>query len=166
MTFDLMQPMPNCGSQLRYVLMEGSLRIRDTNTKTDVYCILFTDMLLFTKSSKRDKLKIVKPPIRIDSLVIHEMKESTNRELSSLSFASNSIACSCNKLGLCVVAYILLVHVTPFEVAQAAYTLHGDNINKWVKAFKKAQVRIPSCMCVKLNYTQLLILYYTCRLCL
>ena len=83
MRLDLMSPMPGCGKQLRYNLMEGALRLRDMNTKLDVHCILFTDMLLFTKPFKRDKLKIVKPPIRIDSLSIHEMKEH-HRKLSSL----------------------------------------------------------------------------------
>lgn len=79
MALDLLSPMPGCGSQLRYNLMEGPLRLRDMNTKIDVHCILFTDMLLFTKPSKRDKLRIIKPPIRIDSLSINEMKD--NREL-------------------------------------------------------------------------------------
>ena len=41
-----------------------------------------------------------------------------------------------------VVDYLLLVHLTDFGVAQAAYTLHGDNISKWAKTFKKAQVRL------------------------
>ena len=76
MQLDLLSPMPGCGNQLRYNLMEGPLRLRDMNTKLDVYCILFTDMLLFTKPSKRDRLKIIKPPIRIDSLSINEMKDN------------------------------------------------------------------------------------------
>ncbi|XP_067945837.1 pleckstrin homology domain-containing family G member 5-like isoform X2 [Watersipora subatra] len=112
MNLDLLSPMPWCGQQLRYNLMEGALRLRDMNNKLDVHCILFTDMLLFTKPSKRDKLRIIKPPIRIDSLSIHEMKENP---------------------------HLLLVHLTDFGVAQAAYTLHGDNISKWAKTFKKAQ---------------------------
>ena len=41
---------------------------------------------------------------------------------------------------LCITAHLLLVHLTDFGVAQAAYTLHGDNISKWYKTFKKAQV--------------------------
>lgn len=76
MSLDLLSPMPHCGNQLRYNLMEGPLRLRDMNTKLDVHCILFTDMLLFTKPWKRDKLRIIKPPIRIDSLSIHEMKDN------------------------------------------------------------------------------------------
>lgn len=72
-----MSPMPGCGSQLRYIMMDGPLKLRDSATKTDIHCILFTDMLLFTKPSKRDKLKVIKPPIRLDSLSIHEMKENS-----------------------------------------------------------------------------------------
>lgn len=41
---------------------------------------------------------------------------------------------------LLIAAHLLLVHLTDFGVAQAAYTLHGDNIAKWYKTFKKAQV--------------------------
>ncbi|MEM7430004.1 MAG: hypothetical protein AAF441_28385, partial [Pseudomonadota bacterium] len=55
----------------------GPLKLRDSANKTDIHCILFTDMLLFTKPSKRDKLKIIKPPIRLDSVSIHEMKENS-----------------------------------------------------------------------------------------
>jgi len=89
MTLDITSPMPGCGSSLRYVLMEGPLKLRETNSKSDVHCVLFTDMLLFTKPSKRDKLKIFKPPIRIDSLAIHEMKDAwkkDNRKLVSTSW--------------------------------------------------------------------------------
>ena len=42
----------------------------------DVECLLFTDLLLVCKASKRmDKYKIVKPPMRVDRIILHELKD-------------------------------------------------------------------------------------------
>lgn len=47
--------------------------------QVDVYCFLFTDLFLVTKLvSKKggDKLKIVKPPMRLDKLVIQSLRDA------------------------------------------------------------------------------------------
>ena len=42
----------------------------------DVECLLFTDLMLICKASKRmDKYKIVKPPMRVDRIILHELKD-------------------------------------------------------------------------------------------
>ena len=42
----------------------------------DVECLLFTDLLLICKPSKRmEKYKIIKPPMRVDRLIVHELKD-------------------------------------------------------------------------------------------
>ena len=46
----------------------------------DVCCMLFTDMLLVTKpATKRgagDKLKIIKPPMRLDKIVVYGLRDA------------------------------------------------------------------------------------------
>ena len=42
----------------------------------DVEVMLFTDLMLICKASKRmDKYKIVKPPMRVDRIITHELKD-------------------------------------------------------------------------------------------
>lgn len=42
----------------------------------DVECLLFTDLLLICKPSKRmEKYKIIKPPMRVDRMIIQELKD-------------------------------------------------------------------------------------------
>ena len=46
----------------------------------DVCCMLFTDLLLVTKpATKRgggDKLKIIKPPMRLDKIVVYGLRDA------------------------------------------------------------------------------------------
>lgn len=41
----------------------------------DVYCFLFTDMLFIAKPVKREKVKVIKPPMRLDKTVLHILKD-------------------------------------------------------------------------------------------
>lgn len=44
----------------------------------DVYCFLFTDLFLITKPvTKRggDKVKVIKPPMRLDKIVVHRLRD-------------------------------------------------------------------------------------------
>ena len=42
----------------------------------DVHCFLFTDMILVTKPNKRgDKVKVIKPPMRLDKVVIQPLRD-------------------------------------------------------------------------------------------
>ena len=39
-------------------------------------CLLFTDLLLICKTSKRmEKYKIIKPPMRVDRIIVQELKD-------------------------------------------------------------------------------------------
>lgn len=47
-----------------------------THFQTDVDCFLFTDLILVCKAIKRmDKFKIIRPPMRLDQLVVSELKD-------------------------------------------------------------------------------------------
>ena len=49
----------------------------------DVYCILFTDLLLITKSVKRvEKVKIIRQPLLIHNVVCKELKDPGEWRLS------------------------------------------------------------------------------------
>ncbi|ESN93328.1 hypothetical protein HELRODRAFT_181074 [Helobdella robusta] len=75
---DLTMPVPGCGHHVtRKILFEGSLKLKDTYNKMDVYCFLFTDMLLITKPSTRrgDRVKVIKPPMRLDKIVVQSMRD-------------------------------------------------------------------------------------------
>lgn len=45
----------------------------------DVFCFLFTDMILVTKvnrkSQDKDKVKVIKPPMRLDKVVVHNLRD-------------------------------------------------------------------------------------------
>jgi pleckstrin domain-containing family G protein 5 len=72
--FNLLNPMPFIGTPAyRRIITKGDLKMREPPrqaAKTDVHCILFTDMFLICKSSKKDntRLKVIKPPFHISSI--------------------------------------------------------------------------------------------------
>jgi len=109
---DLTCPVPGCGpQQKRHLLKEGPLKLKDSS-KMDVYCFLFTDMLLVTKPTKRgDKVKVIKPPMRLDKIVVHLLREGSN---------------------------LLLVYLNEYHMATAVYTFAGDT-RVWVEQIKQAQ---------------------------
>jgi len=50
----------------------------------DVECLLFTDLMLICKANKRmDKYKIVKPPMRVDRIITHELKDKGQNHAAS-----------------------------------------------------------------------------------
>jgi hypothetical protein len=85
----------------RQIIQQGPMKMKDAKNSQDVYCYLFTDMLLITKGGKRSGTnnpststsaslnsagndgqfnrgapltinKILKPPIRVDRLEVRE----------------------------------------------------------------------------------------------
>ena len=115
---DLTCPVPGCGpQQRRHLLLEGGLKfkLRDSVAKTDVYCFLFTDMLLITKPNRRgDKVKVTKPPMRLDKCVVHMLRDG-------VSFA--------------------LLYLNEYHMATAVHTFHGESAKVWVDHIRRAQVR-------------------------
>ena len=53
----------------------------------DVECLLFTDLMLICKASKRmEKYKIVKPPMRVDRIITHDLRDKGKGGYSYSSF--------------------------------------------------------------------------------
>ena len=115
---DLTCPVPGCGpQQRRHLLLEGGLKfkLRDSVPKSDVYCFLFTDLLLITKPNRRgDKVKVTKPPMRLDKCVVHMLRDG-------VSFA--------------------LLYLNENHMATAVHTFHGESAKVWVDHIRRAQVR-------------------------
>nr|KAF6369168.1 hypothetical protein mMyoMyo1_010556 [Myotis myotis] len=53
------------------LLLEGSLRMKEgKHRKMDVYCFLFTDLLLVTKEVKKaERTNVIRPPLLVDKIV-------------------------------------------------------------------------------------------------
>ena len=114
--FDLRAPMPGCSSsQTRSLIMQSVLKMKDAQTRMDVECLLFTDLLLICKPSKRmEKYKIIKPPMRVDRLIVHELKDKGS---------------------------FLLMYLNEYHIPISAFTFHADQraINIWIEHIRKAQ---------------------------
>ncbi|XP_063409981.1 uncharacterized protein LOC134693194 isoform X2 [Mytilus trossulus] len=114
--FDLRAPMPGCSaSQTRSLIMQSVLKLKDNASRMDVECLLFTDLLLICKPSKRmEKYKIIKPPMRVDRLIVHELKDKGS---------------------------FLLIYLNEYHIPISAFTFHADQraINIWIEHIRKAQ---------------------------
>lgn len=114
--FDLRAPMPGCsGTHSRSLIMQSVLKMKDTATRMDVECLLFTDLLLICKPSKKmEKYKIIKPPMRVDRLIVQELKDKGS---------------------------FLLIYLNEYHIPLSAFTFHADQraINIWVEHIRKAQ---------------------------
>lgn len=84
---DLMNaPIPGCPKDsLRTLLREGDFKLRDSATsKMEVHVLLMTDMLLICKQSTKTKagsavgLKVIRQPLVVDRIRIHELKEPSS----------------------------------------------------------------------------------------
>uniref|UniRef100_A0A8C6U5X0 Pleckstrin homology domain containing, family G (with RhoGef domain) member 5b n=1 Tax=Neogobius melanostomus TaxID=47308 RepID=A0A8C6U5X0_9GOBI len=81
--FNLMAPMRGiCAEETRQLHLEGALRMKEgKDSRMDVYCFLFTDLLLITKSVKRvEKVKIIRQPLFIHKVVCKELKDPGESE--------------------------------------------------------------------------------------
>ncbi|WAR13773.1 PKHG5-like protein [Mya arenaria] len=114
--FNLTAPMPGCTvGQTRGLVMQSPLKMKEYQNRMDVECLLFTDLLLICKANKRmDKYKIVKPPMRVDRIITHELKDKGS---------------------------FLLIYVNEYHVPVSSFTFHGDQnaVHIWVTHIKKAQ---------------------------
>nr|KAF6360194.1 hypothetical protein mMyoMyo1_011146 [Myotis myotis] len=74
---DLTEPIPGASSEETcQLLLEGSLRMKEgKHRKMDVYCSLFTDLLLVTKAVKKGEgTKVIRPPLLVDKIVFPELQ--------------------------------------------------------------------------------------------
>uniref|UniRef100_A0A673HI16 Pleckstrin homology domain containing, family G (with RhoGef domain) member 6 n=1 Tax=Sinocyclocheilus rhinocerous TaxID=307959 RepID=A0A673HI16_9TELE len=74
--FDLMSPVRGVGPNvIRKQLMEETLKVR-IRKDTKLVVLLFTDVLLMTKTQKKsDKLKVVRPPLPLERIHCIELKD-------------------------------------------------------------------------------------------
>ncbi|KAK2151801.1 hypothetical protein LSH36_350g02025 [Paralvinella palmiformis] len=111
---DLTMPIPGT-NRTRFLLEEGTLRM---NSRTDVICFLFTDMLLITKATSKKvdvgskvRVKVYKPPMRLDKVFIKQLNDGG----------------------------FTLVYLNEYNLATTAYTFHGDQSRLWYERLRQAQ---------------------------
>uniref|UniRef100_A0A0G2K8X8 Pleckstrin homology and RhoGEF domain containing G5 n=1 Tax=Rattus norvegicus TaxID=10116 RepID=A0A0G2K8X8_RAT len=115
---DLTAPMPGTSpEETRQLLLEGSLRMKEgKDSKMDVYCFLFTDLLLVTKAVKKaERTKVIRPPLLVDKIVCRELRDPGS---------------------------FLLIHLNEFHSAVGAYTFQASSqalCRSWVDTLYNAQ---------------------------
>ncbi|XP_067227078.1 pleckstrin homology domain-containing family G member 5 isoform X1 [Chanodichthys erythropterus] len=92
---DLMAPMIDTSpEETRQLHMEGALRMKEgKDSRMDVYCFLFTDLLLITKPAKRlEKVKVIRQPLLLHNVVCRELKDTGSFVLIYLNEFKNAVA--------------------------------------------------------------------------
>ncbi|KAF3860912.1 hypothetical protein F7725_001167 [Dissostichus mawsoni] len=115
--FDLMAPMRGVSPGTRQLHLEGTLKMKEgKDSRMDVHCVLFTDLLLITKSVKRvEKVKIIRQPLLIQNVVCKELKDPGS---------------------------FILIYLNEFKSAVAAYTLQANSATQgrsWIDAICNVQ---------------------------
>ncbi|XP_036389813.1 pleckstrin homology domain-containing family G member 5 isoform X2 [Megalops cyprinoides] len=116
--FDLMAPMKDISpDETRQLHLEGALRMKEgKESRMDVYCFLFTDLLLITKPVKRvEKVKVIRQPLFVHKVVCKELKDPGS---------------------------FLLVYLNEFQSAVAAYSFQANSAaqgRSWVEAICNVQ---------------------------
>uniref|UniRef100_A0A7E4UNL0 DH domain-containing protein n=1 Tax=Panagrellus redivivus TaxID=6233 RepID=A0A7E4UNL0_PANRE len=92
--FNLLNPMPCLGGgpnnpiRLRRMITKGDLKMRESRQgpKTEVHCILFTDMLLICKPTSRraDRYRVIKPPLHVAHVILVPFPEPNGFYLMSV----------------------------------------------------------------------------------
>uniref|UniRef100_A0A8C2WX04 Pleckstrin homology and RhoGEF domain containing G5 n=1 Tax=Cyclopterus lumpus TaxID=8103 RepID=A0A8C2WX04_CYCLU len=117
--FDLMAPMRGISpEETRQLHLEGALRMKEgKDSRMEVYCVLFTDLLLITKPGKRvEKVKIIRQPLLIHNVVCKELKDPGS---------------------------FILIYLNEFKSAVAAYTFQANSATQgrsWIDAICNVQV--------------------------
>ncbi|XP_076860550.1 pleckstrin homology domain-containing family G member 5 isoform X4 [Brachyhypopomus gauderio] len=116
--FDLTAPVMGASpEETRQLHLEGALKMKEgKESRMDVYCLLFTDVLLITKPVKRvEKVKVIRQPLVIQNVVCRELKDS---------------------------GAFLLIYLNEFRTAVASYCFQatsGAQGRSWVEAIYNAQ---------------------------
>ncbi|RXN19508.1 pleckstrin homology domain-containing family G member 5-like isoform X1 [Labeo rohita] len=116
--FDLTAPVMGAPpEEIRQLLLEGALKMKEgKESRMDVYCFLFTDVLLITKSVKRvEKVKVIRQPLVIHNVVCRELKDPGS---------------------------FLLIYLNEFRCAVASYCFQansGTQGRSWIEAIHNAQ---------------------------
>ncbi|KAK5864060.1 hypothetical protein PBY51_001034 [Eleginops maclovinus] len=116
--FDLMAPMRGVSpEETRQLHLEGALKMKEgKDSRMDVHCVLFTDLLLITKPVKRaEKVKIIRQPLLIHNVICKELKDPGS---------------------------FILIYLNEFKSAVAAYTLQANSATQgrsWIDAICNVQ---------------------------
>uniref|UniRef100_A0A4W5QU66 Pleckstrin homology and RhoGEF domain containing G5 n=1 Tax=Hucho hucho TaxID=62062 RepID=A0A4W5QU66_9TELE len=116
--FDLMAPMRGTSpEETRQLHLEGALRMKEgKDSRMEVYCFLFTDLLLITKPVKRlEKVKVIRQPLLIHNVVCKELKDPGS---------------------------FVLIYLNEFKSAVAAYTFQANSATQgrsWVDTICNVQ---------------------------
>uniref|UniRef100_A0AAX7VBQ9 Pleckstrin homology domain containing, family G (with RhoGef domain) member 5b n=1 Tax=Astatotilapia calliptera TaxID=8154 RepID=A0AAX7VBQ9_ASTCA len=116
--FDLMAPMRDVSpEETRQLHLEGALRMKEgKDSRMEVYCFLFTDLLLITKPVKRvEKVKIIRQPLLIHNVICKELKDPGS---------------------------FILIYLNEFKSAVAAYTFQANSATQgrsWIDAICNVQ---------------------------
>uniref|UniRef100_A0AAZ3PRP7 Pleckstrin homology domain-containing family G member 5 n=1 Tax=Oncorhynchus tshawytscha TaxID=74940 RepID=A0AAZ3PRP7_ONCTS len=116
--FDLMAPMRGTSpEETRQLHLEAALRMKEgKDSRMEVYCFLFTDLLLITKPVKRlEKVKVIRQPLLIHNVVCKELKDPGS---------------------------FILIYLNEFKSAVAAYTFQANSATQgrsWVDAICNVQ---------------------------
>ncbi|KAI7794463.1 putative pleckstrin homology domain-containing family G member 5-like [Triplophysa rosa] len=119
--FDLTAPMIGTSpEETRQLHLEGALRMKDgKDSRMDVNCFLFTDLLLITKPSKRlDKVKVIRQPLLLRHIVCKELKDTGS---------------------------FVLIYLNEFKTAVAAYSFQANSATQgrsWIDAICKVQKQL------------------------
>ncbi|XP_076132346.1 pleckstrin homology domain-containing family G member 5 isoform X2 [Alosa pseudoharengus] len=115
---DLMAPMIDTSpEETRQLHLEGTLRMKEgKDSKMEVYCFLFTDLLLITKPVKRvEKVKVIRQPLLIHNVVCRELKDPGT---------------------------FVLIYLNDFKIAVAAYSFQANSATQgrsWIDAICNVQ---------------------------
>uniref|UniRef100_A0A672QMK0 Pleckstrin homology and RhoGEF domain containing G5 n=1 Tax=Sinocyclocheilus grahami TaxID=75366 RepID=A0A672QMK0_SINGR len=92
---DLTAPMIDTSPEAtRQLHLEGALRMKEgKDSRMDVYCFLFTDLLLITKPVKRlEKVKVIRQPLLLHNVVCRELKDTGSFVLVYLNEFKSAVA--------------------------------------------------------------------------
>ncbi|XP_062871870.1 pleckstrin homology domain-containing family G member 5 isoform X1 [Trichomycterus rosablanca] len=118
---DLMSPMIDISpEETRQLYLEGALRMKEgKDSRMDVYCFLFTDMLLITKPVKRlEKVKVIRQPLLLHTVVCKELKDPGS---------------------------FVLIYLNEFKSAVAAYSFQANSAAQgrtWIDAVCSGQKKL------------------------
>jgi pleckstrin domain-containing family G protein 5 len=82
----------------------------------DVDCFLFTDLILICKANRRERYKVIKPPMRLDQIIVSDLKDRNS---------------------------FCLIYLNEYHIPISALTFHGDSpgVRAWLEKIREAQVK-------------------------
>ncbi len=120
----------------------------------DVYCFLFTDLLLITKPVKRlEKVKVIRQPLLLHNVVCRELKDTGEGETFDHLWQRRWTKQYCETLVLKIVLIFfafpvlgsfVLIYLNEFKSAVAAYSFQANSATQgksWTDAICNVQVK-------------------------